>query len=373
MVSSHVFDDEELAFDETVRAFFAERSDGSRGFFTGRGGRTRQLYQAMGERGWLSLTWPVEWGGGGKSPVYDYLLWDAAAYARAARPDLGPGIVAHVLVAHGSAEQQARHLPGIAAGTSCFSLGYSEPEAGSDLTGLRTRAVGHGDTYVVSGEKCWTSDAHHADHLWLLCRTGTLEEKARGLTLLILDLSLPGVTVTPIETIDGHRLNQVYLDEVEVGADQRVGGEGQAWRMIREALAIERHLQLLPGRVRRDLHDFIDLMAELGIADRPDVATAIVDLTAQYLQVEAASLHTLAALCAGQPAVTEAATTKLLGTRLAQRIPRRALDLAGPAGMDRATMPTFLWRQSIMETIAGGTSEVMLSILGREALQLGAR
>jgi alkylation response protein AidB-like acyl-CoA dehydrogenase len=373
VVSPYVFDDDELAFDHEVRTFFASRPDRHRGFFAGRGGATRALYRELGARGWLSLTWPVEWGGGGRSSAYDYLLWNAAAYERAARPDLGPGIIAHVLVAHGTPEQQARHLPGIAAGTSCFSLGYSEPEAGSDLTGLRTRAVLDGSRYVVSGEKCWTSDAHHADHLWLLCRTGTLEERARGLTLLILDLASPGVTVTPIETIDGHRLNQVFLDEVEVDADQRVGAEGAAWGMIREALAIERHLQLLPGRVLRDLHDFVDLMGALGIGDRPDVRAATAELTGQYLQVEAASAHTLAELCAGRPGVVEAATTKLLGTRLAQQIPRRALDLAGPAGLDRSAMPAFLWRQSVMETIAGGTSEVMLSILAREALQLGAR
>jgi len=146
---SLVLDPDEAAFADEVAAFFAGRA-GGRGFFSGRGGATRELYRELGAKGWLSLTWPVAAGGSGHSPVYDYLVWDAAAYSRAARPDLGPGIVAHMIVHHGTDAQRAAYLPGIAAGKTCFALGYSEPEAGSDLTGLRTRAVRDGDHYVRS-------------------------------------------------------------------------------------------------------------------------------------------------------------------------------------------------------------------------------
>src|SRR6202042_2077857 len=111
-------------------------------------------------------------GGSGMPVSFDFLLWDELAYWRLARPDLGPGIVAHLLIEHGSARQQSRFLPDIASGVAGYSLGYSEPEAGSDLAGLRTRARLDGDTYVINGEKCWTSDAHNARYLLLLVRTG---------------------------------------------------------------------------------------------------------------------------------------------------------------------------------------------------------
>ncbi len=119
--------------------------------------------------------------------MYEFILWDEMAYARAARPPLGSGIVAKTIIRYGTDEQRQRFLPGLRAGTTFFSLGYSEPEAGSDLGGVRTRAVRDGDDYVLNGEKRWTSGGHRADYLWVLCRTGTLESHARGLTLLIVD------------------------------------------------------------------------------------------------------------------------------------------------------------------------------------------
>ena len=300
-------DADEQAFLDQVGEFFATTPTDPFGFYHGRGGDTRKLYQRLGDLGWLSLGWPTEIGGAGKPPTYDYMLWNTAARHRAARPDLGPGIIAHVLTVHGTPDQQARYLPGLAAGSTCFSLGYSEPEAGSDLTGLRTRAVLHGDDYVVSGEKCWTSDAHHADFLWLLCRTGALEDRGRGLTLLIVDLAARGVTITPIETIDGHRLNQVFLDDVVVAGVDRVGREGAAWSIIREALAVERHLQLLPGRLEADLADLRVLLEATGRLYDRQGAAAFADLASRYRQVEASSLVTLGELCAGRPGVEAAA------------------------------------------------------------------
>lgn len=366
------FTDEELSFQESVDSLVTEWSDRlhPRQFFMGRGGAARELYRTLGERGWLSLAWPTEVGGRGLPITYEFLLWDTLAYRRAARPDLGPGIVAHVLVTQGTERQKKELLPRLSAGAVAFCLGYSEPEAGSDLAGLRTVAVRDGDEYVVRGEKCWTSDAHHSDYLWLLCRTGPQADRGRALTLLMVDLRSEGVSVMPIPTIDGHQLNAVFLDEVRVPVENRVGAEGEAWPIIREALAVERHLQMLPGRLRRDLEDFVDLLQtqSVDIACEPSQR-----LTDRLEQVEAAVLRTVAELVAGKDAVAAAARAKLLGTELAQDIPRVAMDLIGaPALVDTGTMP-FLWGQSYMETIAGGSSEIMLSLLARQALGLGAK
>ncbi|HEY4333469.1 MAG TPA: acyl-CoA dehydrogenase family protein, partial [Ilumatobacteraceae bacterium] len=207
---------DEEAFRKEVVAFLADYAE-TDAFFLHEGEhdrRVKTLYRALGERGWLSIGWPVEVGGMGLGPMFEFALWDEMAYARAARPPLGSGIIAKTLIAFGTDEQRERYLPGLRAGTTFFSLGYSEPEAGSDLGGVRTRAELDGDHYVLNGEKRWTSGGHRADYLWVLCRTGTLESHSRGLTLLIVDRRAPGITINPIPAFDGERFNEVHFDDV---------------------------------------------------------------------------------------------------------------------------------------------------------------
>ena len=372
-VYATAFGPDELAFRDEVEAVVAAHPGlGPRQSFAGRGGAARSLYEALGSRGWLSQCWPSQWGGMARPISYEFLLWDTLAERRAARPDIGPGLVAHVLIAHGTAEQQARYLPELAAGLLSCSLGYSEPEAGSDLTHLRTRAVRDGDAYVVNGHKIWTSDAHHASRLWLLCRTGEGESGKHGLTLLFADLAAKGVTVTPIATMDGHQLNEVFLDDVHVPAVDLIGTEGDAWSIIRESLAVERHTQVLPGRLRRDLLDLRTSLDAAGLSGRPEVESRYDELANQVSVVQAASLGTVSEMLAGGNAVARAARAKLLAAELCQAIPRIGLELLGAAAVVEDHQLGFLWRQSIMETIAGGTVEIMLSLLAREELGLGS-
>jgi alkylation response protein AidB-like acyl-CoA dehydrogenase len=368
-----VFDEDELAFRDEIDAVVAAQPGlGRRQSFAGRGGAARELYQACGDRGWLSQTWPAEFGGMGRPISYEFLLWDTLAERRAGRPDLGPGLVAHVLITRGSAEQQARFLPDLAAGTLACALGYSEPEAGSDLTHLRTRAVLDGDVYIVNGHKIWTSEAHHASRLWLLCRTGEPDSGRNGLTLLFVDLRSPGITITPIETMDGHQLNEIFLDDVSVPVADRVGAEGAAWEIIRNSLAVERHTQVLPGRLRSDLSDLRAALDRAGLTGRSDVERRLDELAARVAVVEAASLATVSELLAGGSAVIRAARAKFLGSELCQAIPRVGLELLGVDAVVDDDDIGFLWRQSILETIAGGTVEIMLSLLAREELGLGS-
>ena len=338
-------------------------------YFEGRGGRARELYRALGARGWLSMCWPASQGGAGAPLSHEFLLWDTLAYYRAARPDLGPGLIAHVLIKAGSADLRRRMLPGLRDGSLAMSLGYSEPEAGSDLTHLRTQAVRDGEEYIVRGHKIWTSEAHHAQKLWLLCRVGE-ETGRRGLTLLVVDLDSPGISISPIPTIDGHAVNEIFLDDVRVPAGNLVGEEGGAWRLIREALAVERLTQVLPGRIRRDIETFERRASEAGLAASPEVRRAAAEFRGRLALVEASALATVAALSAGRDGVLEGARSKLLAARLCQEIPRRAIDLLGvPAVTEDPDIP-LLWRQSVFETIAGGTVEIMSSLIGREALGL---
>jgi alkylation response protein AidB-like acyl-CoA dehydrogenase len=274
--------------------------------------------------------------------------------------------VAKTLIAHGTPDQRDRFLPGIRAGVISFALGYSEPEAGSDLAGVRTRALREGDRYVVNGEKRWTSDAHNSDYLWLLCRTGALEEHSRGLTLLMLDLHAPGVDIRAIPTIDGHRLNEVFLYDVAVPVDDRVGDEGDAWGLIREALAVERHLQLLPGRVERDLRDLQEHVATTGHECANELAALEVDVA----EVRALALRTLELMERGDDTTVAAACTKLLGTTVSQHIARLGMERGWPELADEDDPLRFLWSQTVMETIAGGTSEILRGVISRQALGL---
>ena len=331
----------------------------------------RALYKALGERGWLSLAWPESAGGAAKSPVYEYLLWDEMAYARAARPPLGSGIVAKTIISHGNDEQRERFLPGLRAGTTFFSLGYSEPEAGSDLGAVRLRAELVGDEYVLNGEKRWTSGGHRADYLWILCRTGTIESRSRGLTLLIVDRRSPGISVSPVPAIDGERFNEFRFDDVRVPAANRVGDENAAWTIISEALATERHVQFAPKRCQRDFEDLVAWASESGRDRDPIVRDRLADLAVGLAEVQALALVMLAAVEAQVPAVVEAACNKLAGSELAQQIARTAMDLAAPEALVRGTWLEFLWRQSLCETIGGGTSEIMRGLITRVALGLG--
>jgi alkylation response protein AidB-like acyl-CoA dehydrogenase len=366
---------EEEAFRQEVVAFLADHGPVD-GFFFHEGEHdiaVRKLYRALGERGWLSLAWPLALGGRGLPPVYEFLLWDEMAYARAARPPLGSGIVAKTIIRYGTDEQRERFLPGLRAGTTFFSLGYSEPEAGSDLGGVRTRAELCGDRYVLNGEKRWTSGGHRADYLWVLCRTGTTESHTRGLTLLIVDRRAHGVTISPIPALDGERFNEVRFDDVEVPVENRVGDEDGAWTLMVESLATERHVQFSPKRVQRDFEDLVAFVVSQKLDADPAIRQRLAGLATELAEVKALSLLLLDAVQHDRPAVVEAACNKLAGSELCQRIARTAVDVCGPEALVRGTMTEFLWRQSISETIGGGTSEVMRGVVARAGLGLVAK
>ena len=365
---------EEEAFRQEVIDFLADHGAVD-GFFHREGDHdvaVRRLYRALGERGWLSLSWPRDQGGAERPPVYEFILWDEMAYARAARPPLAAGIVAKTIIKHGTPEQKQRFLPGIRAGTLFFSLGYSEPEAGSDLASLRTRAVREGDEYVVDGEKRWTSGGHRADYLWMLCRTGNLESRSRGLSLLIVDRRSKGISVSPIAQVDGERFNEIRFEEVRVPVADRVGEENGAWPLIVESLATERHVQWSPKRVLRDFEDLVDWIRACHLEGDPLVRDRIAELAVSVAEVQALGLEMVAAVQAGKPAVLEAAYNKLVGSESCQAIARAACDLGHPAALVRGTAVEFLWRQSLSETIGGGTSEVMRGLIARIGLGLGA-
>ena len=364
----------EEAFRAEVVAFLTEWRDLDAYFGQGqRWGRVKQLFRAMGARGWLSLGWPAGAGGAGLPLAFEYLLWDEVAYARAARNPLASGIVAKTIARHGTREQQERWLPPIRAGELHFSLGYSEPEAGSDLASVRCRAERFGGEYRVTGEKCWQSYARDVDYLWLLCRTGAQESRGRGLSLLIVDLRAAGVRVTPLPTLDVDQLYAVSLDAAVVPVEQRIGPEDGAWGIMAGALADERHIQFPPGRVRRDLEEVTAWVKERGLQADPVLRRRLAELAAEGQAVEMLALRVLDAMQKGRTGVVEAAASKLAHTAACQNVARAALELGGPEALVHGSPVELLWRQSLWETIGGGTSEILRGVVAKQALGLAGR
>jgi alkylation response protein AidB-like acyl-CoA dehydrogenase len=368
------FTAEEEAFRRDVRTFLEDWRDLDGYFQQGRKWlEVRTLFQALGARGWLALTWPESEGGLGRSAAFEYLLWDEAAHARAARNPLSAGIVARTLIRVGTPEQKARWLPPIRSGDLHFSLAYSEPEAGSDLASLRTRAALRGDRYVVDGQKCWQSYAQDADAFWLLARTGAPDSRGHGLSLFIVDVDAPGVQVSALPTLDGDQLNEVRFDAVEVSLENRVGPEDGAWTIMAEALADERHIQFPAGRLRRDLEEIAAFARSLGKSGDPLVRRRLADLAVEVREADALAKRVLDAVLHGRPAVVEAAANKVFHTVLCQKLAAAAFEIGGVEALPDASRANLLWRQSTWETIGGGTSEVMRGVVARHGLGLGGR
>lgn len=359
-------------FRREVRAFLAPYR--SLHGFSQQGKRwpeVRAFFAAMAEKNWLALSWPREYGGLGGSISQEFLLWDEIAYARCARNPLSSGIVAKTLIRHGTEEQKRAYLPRIRTGELHFSIAYSEPEAGSDLAALRTRAELRGDHYVIQGQKCWQSYAQDMDYLWLLARTGTQESRGRGLSLFIVDKHTPGIRVRPLPTLEGEQLNEIFFDEVVVPVSQRVGPENGAWPIMHAALADERHIQFPPARVRRDFEDLVAFLRRIDVLDQPHVRQRLTELAADVLEVEMLALRVVDAMERGQSGAVEAAANKVAHTEACQRIARAAFDLGGEAALADPEL-CLLWGVAMYETIGGGTSEIMRGIVAKEALGLGA-
>ena len=247
---------DQLALRDELRAYFAglmspaERAE----LLTERHGTVyREVVRRMGRDGWLGVGWPARFGGRGFGQVEQQIFADEAARADVPLPAVTLQTVGPTLQEHGTPWQQDFFLPKILAGEVHFAIGYTEPEAGTDLAALRTRAVLDGEEYLVDGQKIFTTGAHEADYIWLACRTGPPRHK--GISILIVDTADPGFSWTPIITLDGaHHVNATYYSGVRVPVTMRVGAENDGWRLITTQLNHERVMLGPAGRIAA-LHD----------------------------------------------------------------------------------------------------------------------
>ncbi|HPB46820.1 MAG TPA: acyl-CoA dehydrogenase family protein, partial [Microthrixaceae bacterium] len=202
---------------------------------------TRQMVKQMAEDGWLGIGWPVEYGGQGKSQMEQFIFYDESMRSGAPVPMLTINTVGPTIMNYGTQEQKDFFLPKILAGDLHFSIGYSEPEAGTDLASLRTRAELDGDEWVINGQKMWTSLASDADYCWLAVRTAPDAPKHKGISMIIVDLkNTPGITIEPLNLLSSHDINAVYYDNVRVPKENLVGGLNNGWSLITNQLNHER-------------------------------------------------------------------------------------------------------------------------------------
>lgn len=351
----------------------------------------------LNEKGWLAYQWPVEVGGTGWTPTQRYIFEKECALAGAPNLTvLGLKLVAPVIYAFGSAEQKAHYLPRILSGEDYWCQGFSEPGSGSDLASLQCRAVRDGDRYIVNGSKMWTTHAHWANKMFCLVRTDNGVRKQAGISFLLMDMDQPGVTVRPILTLAGdHEVNQVFLEDAVVPVGDRVGEEGDGWKLAKFLLENERGGSCHAPKLEHDLRQLeAAAMAESDgrggplAADR-DWKRQIARARLGVQALEMIELKILADIANGKPPGPQTSLTKLLASNLRQEIDLLAVDLYGAAGLqldparpfDGANAPPSIhspgaqvaaarYLNSRAWTIFGGTNEVQAGIIARTVLGL---
>ena len=349
----------------------------------GTGNAYRETVAQMGRDGWLALGWPKEYGGQARSTMDQLIFTDEAAIAGAPVPFLTINSVAPTIMAFGTEEQKKFYLPKIANGDLHFSIGYSEPEAGTDLANLRTSAVRDGDDYVINGQKMWTSLIQYADYVWLAVRTNAEAKKHRGISMLIMPTSAEGFSWTPVRTMAGTTTSATYYQDVRVPVGNRVGEENAGWKLVTNQLNHER-VALVSAQ---PLFIALTLVREWAQNTKDAHGNRLID--SEWVQLNLARVHAkaeylklinweLASSDAEAPSAADASAAKVFGTELATEAYRLLMEILGPSATLRQNSHGALLRgrlermhrSSLILTFGGGTNEVQRDIIGMTALGL---
>jgi alkylation response protein AidB-like acyl-CoA dehydrogenase len=341
-------------------------------------GEVAAFRRKVGEKGWFGLNWPREYGGLGLSAMHQNILMFEFDYRGAPGPDLTVTSVAPMIMRHGTDQNKREFLPPIARGEMICAVGYSEPEAGTDLASLRTRAVRDGEEWVINGSKIWNSGAQRSTHEWLCVRTDPDAPRHRGISVIIVPVDHPGVTIHPLYAWSGYRTNEVFFDDVRVPLSNLVGEVNQGWTYITGALDLERgalnnagdlrravvELIRVAGRPCRDgtipLHDPVFARRLAQVQADADVAV--------LMGYQAASL-----LDAGVIPTIEVSVEKVFTSELRQRIADLAIDMLGPDGLlayRSLRAPAYgrferLYRSAPLMRFGGGTNEVLRDVIAQ--------
>jgi alkylation response protein AidB-like acyl-CoA dehydrogenase len=391
------FDDtrEEAAFRTETRAFLAANAEEKRGGFEtwqsryhGRDGfegleRAKDFQREKAEAGFAALHWPVEWGGRALPPIYQVIYAQEESRYLVPRGyfEIGLGMCMPTLFAYGTEEQKRRYAPRALRGDEVWCQLFSEPAAGSDLAGLRTRAVRDGDEWVVNGQKIWTSGAHWADWAILVARHDPKVPKHKGLTFFFLSMKTPGIETRRIKQISGaSHFNEVYFTDVRIPDAQRLGGVGAGWGVAITTLMNER---LTSGDLRGpDFEEVFELARRVPLEDGPAIDNAAVrerlaDLYVKTQGVRLTRFRTMTALSRGETPGPENSIGKLVNAPKAQEIASFAMDLLDMGGVvtDKEVAPMrAAFQESLLNSpggrIAAGTDEILKNIIAERVLGL---
>jgi alkylation response protein AidB-like acyl-CoA dehydrogenase len=348
----------------------------------GDGQAYKEVVRRLGRDGWLALSWPAEYGGQDASAMEQLIFTDEAATAGVPVPFLTINTVGPTIMRFGTAEQKAFYLPKIAAGELHFSIGYSEPEAGTDLASLRTRAVRDGDSYVINGQKMWTSLIQYADYVWLAARTDPEAVRHKGLSILIVPTSAPGFSWTPVRTMSGPTTSATYYQDVRVPVGNLVGEENKGWPLITNQLNHERVALTSAAPLRTALREVTSWARETRLPGGRRV------IDAEWVQLNLARVHAKTeflklvnwriASAASGVGPADASATKVFGTEFATEAYRLLMEVLGASATIRDGSPGAalagrierMHRSALILTFGGGTNEVQRDIVAAAALGL---
>jgi 3-oxocholest-4-en-26-oyl-CoA dehydrogenase alpha subunit len=349
----------------------------------GNGEAYRQVVRQLGRDGWLALSWPTDYGGRGGTMLDQLIFTDEAATAGVPVPFLTINTVGPTIMRYGTVEQKARYLPRIAGGEIHFSIGYSEPEAGTDLAALRTSAVRDGGEYVINGQKMWTSLIQYADYVWLACRTDPEAPRHKGLSILIVPTDAAGFSWTPVRTVAGTTTSATYYSDIRVPASALVGEQNQGWSLITNQLNHERVALTSAAPIRRALREVTDWARATKLAGGQRV------IDAEWVQLNLARVHAkseflklvnwrIAAEAGPALGPAAASATKVFGTEFATEAYRLLMEVLGAnalvrdgsAGAVLSGRIERMHRSALILTFGGGTNEVQRDLIAAAALGL---
>lgn len=340
----------------------------------GCGPTTRSIVKKMAADGWLGIGWPTEYGGQGRDQFDQFIFYDESMRSGAPVPMLTVNTVGPTIMRFGTDEQKARFLPQILAGDLHFCIGYSEPEAGTDLASLKTRAVRDGDEWVVNGTKMWTSLASDADYCWLAVRTNPEASKHKGISILAVDMASPGIEVNPLHLMSTHDINETVWNDVRVPDSNLVGGEGGGWNLIVNQLNHERVTLMSPGLLEQSYMEVREWAQETRGTDGKriiDTEWVQVNLARVHAGLEFLRLVNWKVAAGDDLDVAQASTVKTFGSEFFVEAFRMLMEVLGPrAYLQRDSVGSVLmgrlemnYRSLLILTFGGGTNEIQRDLI----------
>ena len=351
----------------------------------------REIVGRLGRDGWLTVGWPTEYGGRGYSAVEQFVMFDESVASGAPIPMLTINTVGPTLMQFGTEEQKQFFLPKISKGEITFCIGYSEPDAGTDLASLTTRAVRDGDEYIINGQKTWTSLAKDADYIWLAARTNPEVKKHKGISLFCIPMDTPGLSIQPLDLLSTHDINHTFFDDVRVPASTLIGEENGGWGLITSQLNRERVTICSSGMVTKALEETIDYAKNTKRADgarlidAPWVQRNLAEVTAglEYLRLANWQVAwTVANKIDGQQPdmdtiagfIADSSGVKVYGTEFYTRAYRKLMEVYGPqatvarGSIGHLTRLEMQYRSTVILTFGGGTNEMQRDLISQFGL-----